>query len=249
MAESRIGFLIIGDEILSGRTGEKNLPALAKLLDEKGLEVHETRIVRDSPEIIAAALREMRAAHDYIFTSGGIGPTHDDVTVDGVALAFDVAAAEQPQAAAVLAEFYARRELEFTAARRRMARAPEGAEILKSGFSGAPGFIIGNVFICAGVPEIFRLMAAAAVAKLPAAPRRHSLTLRADGAESEMAAALAEIQRRYAALKIGSYPREEDGAYFCHFVFSGISAAAVSAAAAEMADFLAKKNIPCRKIA
>lgn len=246
--ETRIGFLIVGDEILSGRTGEKNLPALARLLDAKGLEVRETRVVRDSPEIIAAAVREMAAAHDYIFTSGGIGPTHDDMTADGVALAFGVAAAENPEAAAVLAEFYRRRGLKFTAARRRMARAPEGAGILKSEFAGAPGFVFRNVFICAGVPEIFRLMAAAAAEKLPSAPRRHVLTLRADGAESEMAEALAAVQKRHAGLKIGSYPREENGAYFCHFVFAGADGAAVQKAAAEMSDFLARHNIPRRKI-
>ncbi|MGI9307521.1 MAG: competence/damage-inducible protein A [Gammaproteobacteria bacterium] len=244
----RIGFLIIGDEILSGRTGEKNLPVLAELLDAKGLQIREARVAGDSPPVIAAALNEMRAAHEYIFTSGGIGPTHDDVTAEGIALAFGVAVEENAEAAAILADFYARRDLEFTAPRRRMARAPAGAAILKSDFPGAPGFIVGNVFVCAGVPAIFRLMAAAAVAGLPDFPRRSALTLRADGAESEMADALAAIQRRHAALKIGSYPREENGAYYCHFVFSGADAREIAAAAGEMSDFLAEQGIPCREI-
>ncbi|MGI9297340.1 MAG: competence/damage-inducible protein A [Gammaproteobacteria bacterium] len=242
MTRPRIGFLIIGDEILSGRTAEKNLPALSEILAEKGLAVDEARIVRDAPPQIAAPLRQMRAECGVVFTSGGIGPTHDDMTADGVALAFGVAAEENKEAAALLADFYARRGLEFTPARRRMARAPKGAAILKSEFPGAPGFVMENVFVCAGVPEIFRLMAAAACARLPEYPRRHSVVLRADCPESELAAALADIQRRNPRLQIGSYPRADQGAYYSRLVFGGEDKNAAAAAMREMADFLSRNG-------
>ena len=248
MTRLRIGFLIIGDEILSGRTAEKNLPALAAILAAKGLAIDEARIVQDAPPQIAAALREMRTACDYVFTSGGIGPTHDDMTADGVALAFDVGTEENSEAAALLADFYARRDLEFTPSRRRMARAPAGASALKSEFPGAPGFVMQNVFICAGVPSIFRLMAAAACAGLPDFPRRHSLVLRAECPESELAAALAEIQKQHPQLQIGSYPREEDGEYFCHLVFGGEDKNRAAKAMRETADFLARNGRSSREI-
>ena len=247
-AKPRIGFLIIGDEILSGRTAEKNLPALAEVLAAKGLSVDEARIVADAPQTIAAALREMRAACDFVFTSGGIGPTHDDMTADGVALAFGLAAEENAAAAAHLAEFYAARGLDFTPARRRMARAPQGAEILRSKFAGAPGFVINQVFVCAGVPDIFRLMIAAAADFLPDCPRRHFAVLRAECPESELAFALADVQQRYPDLRIGSYPREENGAFFAQLVFNGESKTSAFAAMREMADFLQKNGYKSKEI-
>lgn len=248
MTRPRIGFLIIGDEILSGRTTEKNLAALAALLANKGLAVNEAHIIGDAPPQIAAALQRMRTACDYVFTSGGIGPTHDDMTADGVALAFGVDAEENAEAAAVLEDFYTRRGLELTPARRRMARAPKGAKILKSEFPGAPGFVIENVFVCAGVPDIFHLMAAAACARLPDCPRRHSVVLRADCPESELATALADIQQRYAQLQIGSYPREDSGVYYAHLVFGGEDKNAATAAMREMADFLSSNGYACAEI-
>ena len=245
---SDIGFLIIGNEILSGRTREKNLSSLSELLARKGLAVAEARIVRDSPPLIAAALRQMRETHAYIFSSGGIGPTHDDVTVEGVALAFDVPVEENAAAAAVLSDFYTRRGEQLTAARRRMARAPAGAAILKSDFAGAPGFVMDNVFICAGVPAIFNLMAAAALRFLPDLPCRCSAVLRVEAAESTFAEKLAELQQRRAELEIGSYPREEKGQYYCHLVFGGTAQSAVAEAAAEMMDFFCRAGVPCRQI-
>ena len=243
-----IGFLIIGNEILSGRTGEKNLPVLARLLAEKGLSVDEVRVVRDSPERIAESLRQMQAKYDYIFTSGGIGPTHDDVTVDGVALALEVEVEENKEAAAVLAEFYEQRGLPLTKSRLRMARAPMGAGILRSTFPGAPGFMMDNIFICAGVPAIFERMATAAMAFLPDLPLRHSQTLRADGAESEFAERLAEVQQQWKDLDIGSYPREDENGYYCHLVFSGADADAVTQAANEMCDYFVAVRVPCRRV-
>ena len=239
----RIGFLIIGDEILSGRTTEKNLATLASMLAQKGLAVNETRTVSDSPAHIADSLQQMRATHDYVFTSGGIGPTHDDVTADGVALAFGVVAEENADAAEILAQFYQQRGLEFTPARRRMARAPQGAKILRSKFPGAPGFVMDNVFVCAGVPDIFQLMAQAAMAGLPDCPLTHSVSLRANGPESELAFALENIQKKNPDLQIGSYPREEDGRFYCNLVFSGENKNAALSAAEEMQEFLTQAGI------
>lgn len=243
-----VGMLIIGNEILSGRTAEKNLGSLAGLLAQKGMRVSEARVVRDLPEAIADALNDLRAAHEYVFTSGGIGPTHDDITADAVAQAFGVQAVEIPEAAAALENLYKRRGIPFTAARRRMARAPEGARILKSDYEGAPGFVIENVFICAGVPGVFNLMAQAAIEELPSFQRRVSLTMRADGPESEMAEPLAEVQQRFPQLEIGSYPGADDEGYFCHMVFGGDDQDAVRAAAAEFEKFLDKQGIPHRTI-
>ena len=247
MKNLNIGLLIVGNEILSGRTLEINLPALARLLAQKGLRIDEAAVVRDRPEDIARALRRMAEACDYVFTSGGIGPTHDDVTAAGVALAFDAEVEENREAADILAEFYRRRGLELTAARRLMARAPVGAEALRSDFDGAPGFVMRNVFICAGVPKIFEQMAAAALARLPDFPRRHSATLRADAPESEMALALADVQKRWPQIDIGSYPRDDNG-YYCHLVFGGADKDAVLAAMQATSDFLQKQNIPHRQV-
>ena len=243
-----IGFLIIGNEILSGRTGEKNLPVLARLLAEKGLLVDEVRVVRDVPEYIAESLRQMKTRYDYVFTSGGIGPTHDDVTVDGVALALEVEVEENREAAEVLAAFYQQRGLPITKSRLRMARAPVGAGILRSTFPGAPGFVADNVFICAGVPAIFERMATAAMTFLPDLPRRHSQTLRADGAESEFAERLSEVQQQWTDLDIGSYPREDENGFYCHLVFSGADVDAVTKAADEMCDYFAAARVPCRRV-
>lgn len=244
----RIGFLIIGNEILSGRTAEKNLPALAALLAKKGLRVNEARVVRDAPPLIAAALRELRTGHDYVFASGGIGPTHDDVTVEGVALAFAVAVVENQEALAILQSFYKSRGQPLTATRRRMARMPAGAAILKSDFPGAPGYVMDNVAVCAGVPKIFCLMAATVVASFPDFPLLQTTVLRVQGPESELAVALAKVQERYPLLEIGSYPREEDGTLICHLVFGGVDEGAVAAAVAEMVDFLGRQGILIRNI-
>ncbi|MGU9951114.1 MAG: competence/damage-inducible protein A [Gammaproteobacteria bacterium WSBS_2016_MAG_OTU1] len=243
-----IGLLIIGDEILSGRTVEKNLPMLAIMLADKGLRIDEARVVRDVPATIANAVCQMREQYDYVFTSGGIGPTHDDVTAVGVAQGFSVEVEENAAAVEVLAAFYDTRGLEFTAARRLMARAPVGAGILRSEFPGAPGFVMKNVFICAGVPEIFRLMATAALSTIPNFPKRIYVTLRADGAESELAFALADVQQKWEQLEIGSYPRRENGHYYCHLVFSGMDENAIDEATTAMADFLQQKNIPCQRV-
>jgi molybdopterin-biosynthesis enzyme MoeA-like protein len=238
MKMQTVGFLIIGNEILSGRTTEKNLSVLAALLAPKGLRVDEVRVVRDVPTVIAKALQEMQITHNYVLTSGGIGPTHDDVTTYGVALAFNTEVIENLEALALLEAFYDGRGLEFTTMRRRMAQAPRGATPLKSEFPGAPGYRIENVFVCAGVPAIFKQMATAAALQLPDLPPRRSLSLRVMGPESEFAEQLEAVQAQWPSLEIGSYPRDDNGVLYCHLVFGGVDEKAIRSAAAKMTEYL-----------
>ena len=226
---------------------KKNLPTLARILAEKGLRIAESRIVGDSPANIAAALNDMRRQCGAVFTSGGIGPTHDDVTIDGVAAAFAVPVIYHPHADKLLADFYVRHHLPYTAARRRMARAPQGADILQSRFDGAPGFAINHVFICAGVPTIFAMMAEAAAAHLPTLPPCHAMTLRVDGAESELAEALEKTQAQWTQVEMGSYPQHDDNGPYCHLVFASTDAAAAAAALNHMRDYLESHNMSARR--
>ena len=168
MADHRVwtaALLVIGDEILSGRTQDKNVAQVAIWLNEQGIRLAEVRIVPDVIERIAGAVNELRAANDYLFTTGGIGPTHDDITVDAIAAAFGVPVVIHPTAREILERFYEKRG-GVNEARLRMARVPEGAELLENPLSGAPGIRIGNVFIMAGVPSITATMLEALTGKL-----------------------------------------------------------------------------------
>lgn len=230
--------LLIGNEILSGRTREKNLPILADLLAERGWRLGEARVVADDAAAIVAALNTLRQGYAAVFTSGGIGPTHDDITTDAVAAAFELPVYEHPDAITILADFYARRDQPFTAARRRMTRTPRGAEVIISEFPAAPAYRIENVIVCAGVPDIFRQMAAAAVAALPFGVTRTSAALRIWTGESVFSDALAEVAAKYPSVEIGSYPKEENGVYFCQVVFTASDAAARTAARALFCAYL-----------
>ena len=150
--------LAIGDELLSGRTRDKNIGHLANALTQQGIELKEVRIVSDDEAAIVEALNALRAKYTYVFTSGGIGPTHDDITADAIAKAFGVAIDHDPRAMAILEQHYDEIGLEFTTARKRMARIPEGADLIQNNVSKAPGFQIGNVFVMAGVPSVFQAM-------------------------------------------------------------------------------------------
>lgn len=221
MSELSAAFLVIGNEILSGRTAEKNLPTLTALLNAHGLRLREARVVADVTADIVAAVNALRATHDYVFTSGGIGPTHDDITTDAIAAAFALPVHEDPPAAAKLAAFYRERDIPFTASRRRMARMPKTATMINSDFPGAPAYRIGNVFVCAGVPAIFKMMAEAAVQSLPRGQPRLSSALLLRCGESVFADALAQTAANHPAVEIGSYPRDDNGVFSCHVVFSG----------------------------
>ena len=240
---ARVGFLIVGNEILSGRTREGNLAVLAEMLNARGARLAEARVVRDDSAAIVSALNQMRRAHDFVFTSGGIGPTHDDITTEAVAAALGVAAEEHPKALEKMRREYARRNLELTPARRRMALAPLGAAPLGAEVPGAPGYRAENVFVCAGVPWIFEKMAAAAVAQIPAGKPRQSRSIRVEAPEGFFAAALGEAQTRHPAVEIGSYPRDDGGILYCNIVFAGDDAERIGRAAEDFSAWLRENKI------
>ena len=243
MKAKTVAFLIIGNEILSGRTAEKNLPVLTALLADRGLRLREARVVADVEADIVAAVNALRGVYDYVFTSGGIGPTHDDITTDSIAAAFSLPVHEDPQAVQKLAAYYEVRQLPFTLSRHRMARMPQTAVMIDSEFPGAPAYQIGNVFVCAGVPAIFKVMAAAAINLLPRGETRESVSLRVMCGESVFANALAQTAQQYPMLEIGSYPRDDDGVFNCHVVFSGVSGEKLRQACAEFVRYLTAEKI------
>lgn len=196
--------LVIGDEILSGRTQDTNTNTIARFLTAMGIDLIEARVVGDRPEQIIQALNALRAGHDYVFTTGGIGPTHDDITADCVAEAFGVDLPEHPEALAILERRYG---VEFNAARRRMARIPSGASLIANPVTDAPGFQIGNVFVMAGVPAIMQAMLQDVAPRLKGGAVVHSGTLKVSGVgEGDVAEILAEASRRNRELSFGSYP-------------------------------------------
>ncbi len=199
--------LLIGDELLSGRTRDVNLQQIAGYLAPMGIPVKECRTVSDVEDDIVEALNALRAKYTYVFTTGGIGPTHDDITADAVAAAFGVKAYEHPEALAILEERYAAIGHEFTAPRRRMARVPEGASLVRNPVSGAPGFQTGNVFTLAGVPAIARAMLDDIGPRLESGAIVHSVTIRgAGGQEGDLAVPLGELAEEIPDVSFGSYP-------------------------------------------
>lgn len=213
MATSRkkAAILAIGDEILSGRTRDANIHFLAGWLTERGVTLAEARIVGDEEADIVDALNELRARYDYVFTSGGIGPTHDDITVDAIAKAFGIAVIEHPTAAAKIRAYYKARELEATPARMRMARTPQGAKLIENPVSGAPGVRIDNVFVMAGVPSIFQAMLGAVESQIERGSLIHAKAATAINLpESMIAAQLGDIQSALKGVSIGSYPIDGD---------------------------------------
>lgn len=221
MASSRVwtaALLVIGDEILSGRTEDRNVAQVARWLNRQGIRLREARVVPDEEKAIVAALNALRPAHDYVFTTGGIGPTHDDITVDSVASAFGVPVIVHPDARRILEEYYKDRPLGLTEARLRMARVPSGAELIPNPTSGAPGVRIGNVFILAGVPAIAGAMLEALDGRLEGGLPMVSVTVRAHAAESDVAELLRRVQYEHPGASIGSYPFYGGGKYGADFV-------------------------------
>lgn len=198
---------LIGDELLSGRTRDTNVQAIAQFLAPYGVPVREVRIVPDEQDTIVAAVNALRAAYTYVFTTGGIGPTHDDITADAIAAAFGVGIDEHPEALAILSERYAAVDTEFTPARRRMARIPEGASLIANPVSGAPGFQTGNVFTLAGVPKIVVGMLGDIGHRLKTGAVVKSVTVRGAGLrEGDIAEPLGQLSADYEGLSLGSYP-------------------------------------------
>jgi molybdenum cofactor synthesis domain-containing protein len=220
MAEERIwtaALLVIGDEILSGRTQDKNVAQVADWLNRQGIRLEEVRVVPDNEARIAGAVNELRNTYDYLLTTGGIGPTHDDITVDSIAAAFGVPVIVHPEARRILEDYYATRG-GVTDARLRMARVPEGAELIPNPLSGAPGVKMHNVYILAGVPSIAANMLEALDGKLQGGRPVVSVTVGAYAAESEIADLLRETEAAHSGVAIGSYPFSKDGRYGANFV-------------------------------
>jgi molybdenum cofactor synthesis domain-containing protein len=204
------GLLVIGDEILSGRTKDKNIGYIAEYLTNIGIDLREVRVVADVEEEIVGALNAMRHRYTYMFTTGGIGPTHDDITADSVAKAFGVGIGYHPDAVALLKEMLAKRGTELNEARLRMARIPDGADLITNSVSAAPGFRIGNVHVMAGVPAIMQAMLDGIAPTLKVGAKVLSETIRADAREGDIGTPLAEIAKAHPEVMIGSYPFWDD---------------------------------------
>jgi molybdenum cofactor synthesis domain-containing protein len=221
--------LVIGDEILSGRTQDSNSHYVARQLAALGIDLKEIRVVGDIEGEIVAALNALRTRYDFVFTTGGIGPTHDDITADAVAKAFGVGIGYHPEAFALLEARYEKGQ--FNEMRQRMARIPDGATLIKNNASVAPGFAIGNVFVMAGVPMVMRAMMEEIVTRLPRGVTVKSVTVSADLPEGAIAQGLADIQKAYPQTVIGSYPWYRDGRFGAQLVARSRDAEAVEAAA------------------
>lgn len=205
--------LIIGNEILSGRTQDVNLNYLAKGLNEAGVRLREARVIPDVPDVIVATVNEARAKFDYVFTTGGIGPTHDDITNECVAKAFGVPLILHEEAKRILEDRYRARGMELNEARLRMAHVPQGATLVLNPVSGAPGFRMENVYVMAGVPQIMQAMFEGVKDELRGGRPVLSRAISCGLAEGQLAKGLGEIQSRYPDIDIGSYPWYRRGAY------------------------------------
>ena len=236
MPNPTAAMLVIGDEILSGRTRDANMYHLAGELAQRGIDLCEVRIVSDVQARIVAALNDLRAGYDHVFTSGGIGPTHDDITADAVAAAFGVGVDIREDARAILAAHYQRTGLELNAARLRMARIPDGATLIDNPVSSAPGFSLGNVHVMAGVPAVFQAMVASVLPGLVAGAALYSQSLTIPRGEGEIASDLSTLAGEFPDLSIGCYPFQRDGAFGATVVVRGADKGQVDAALVKLAD-------------
>ena len=222
MANPTAAMLVIGDEILSGRTRDANMHYLAGKLTEVGVDLREVRVVSDDRRAIVDAVRVLSAEYDTVFTSGGIGPTHDDITADCIAEAFDTSIDVREDARALLAAHYEKQGIELNAARLRMARIPEGATLIDNPVSVAPGFTLRNVHVMAGVPSVFQAMVASVLSTLKGGAPLISVTLRIQRGEGDIAGPLADLADAFPDLSFGSYPFSKDGVYGANVVIRGI---------------------------
>ena len=229
--------VVIGDEILSGRTQDRNIAQLATWLNVQGIRLAEVRVVADREAAIVEAVNSLRARNDYLFTTGGIGPTHDDITVDAIAVALGVGVEHHPEALATLEAYYATRG-GLTETRARMARVPAGAGLIENRVSGAPGIHIGNIFIMAGVPHITAGMLDMLTGTLEGGRPVVSRTIGCWVAESEVADLLREAEKTHAGVSIGSYPFFREGRTGANFVVRSPDAALVDTCITDLAAAL-----------
>jgi len=232
------GLLVIGDEILSGRTKDRNIGHIAEYLTGLGIDLSEVRVVPDIEAEIVAALNALRRRYTYVFTTGGIGPTHDDITADAVAKAFGVPIDHDPRAVALMRERFPNADL--NEARMRMARLPEGADLVANPVSKAPGFWIGNVIVMAGVPQIMHAMLDEVAPRLKTGRRMLAESIRADMREGDIGTPLAEIARTHKDVMIGSYPFSDEGRPNTNLVLRARDAEALAAAKTAVETMLAR---------
>lgn len=230
MPNPTAAMLVVGDEILSGRTRDSNMHHLAGALTARGIDLKEARVVSDDRAAIVAAVRALSEAFDHVFTSGGIGPTHDDITAESIAEAFGVSIGVREDARSLLQAHYARTGMEMNEARLRMARIPDGAALIDNPVSVAPGFTIGNVHVMAGVPAIFEAMVASVLPGLTGGAPLLSESIRIDRAEGEIAGPLSTLASQYDDLSIGCYPFQKDGRFGANVVLRGTDASRLAEA-------------------
>lgn len=238
MPNPTAAMLVIGDEILSGRTKDSNTNHLACKLTEAGIDLREARVVADEPDEIIAAVRALSEKYDHVFTSGGIGPTHDDITADAIGAAFGAHVDVREDARALLAAHYERSGLEFNEARLRMARIPEGAVLIDNPVSTAPGFTLENVHVMAGVPKVFHAMVETVLATLTGGKPLLSETLRVNRGEGDIAGPLGVLAETYPELSFGSYPFMRDGVHGSNVVMRGTDAKELAAVKEKLAEVL-----------
>lgn len=234
MPEITAAVLVIGDEILSGRTKDKNIGTIADQMTAIGIRLKEVRVVADDETAIVSAVNALRAVYSYVFTTGGIGPTHDDITADSIATAFGVAIDVDPRAKALMQAACDARGVELTPARLRMARLPRGSELIENSISIAPGFMIGNVIVMAGIPDIMRVMLEAVTPRLKTGARMITETIALDRAESTIADRFAAHQKAYPDVAMGSYPCMRNGRPATDLVLRATDPARLNAAVQEL---------------
>lgn len=234
MLNPTAAMIVIGDEILSGRTRDTNTQFLAVKLTEAGIDLREVRVVADVPDDIVAAVNALRSRYTYVFTSGGIGPTHDDITSDCIARAFNVGISVRADARAILATNYANPATDLNEARLRMARIPKGATLIDNPISRAPGYRLGNVHVMAGVPYIFEAMLAGVIPTLTGGKPLRSVSIRLDRREGDIAERLGAVAAAHPGVTTGSYPFVRDGAFGTNIVLRSQDATLLEAAAAQV---------------
>ncbi|MFN3867965.1 MAG: competence/damage-inducible protein A [Hyphomicrobiaceae bacterium] len=237
--------LVIGDEILSGRTKDRNIGTITEHLTGIGIDCCEVRVVADRQEAIVEALDALRARYDYVLTTGGIGPTHDDITADAVAAAFGVPLVVHPEALGLIAAHAERRGLPMTATRARMARIPEGARLVRNAVSAAPGFVIGNVVVMAGVPAIMETMLADVTPQLRKGRPMLSRAIDIGRPEGDVAEILAAHQKRHPDVAMGSYPNFRDGKPQVQLVLRARDAAHLDAVTEALRDEITRQGLMC----
>jgi molybdenum cofactor synthesis domain-containing protein len=236
--------LVIGDELLSGRTKDKNIGYIADHCTAIGIQLKQVRIVPDDEADIIAAINQLRSRYTYVFTTGGIGPTHDDITADCVAKAFGVGIDHHPKVKELLIQNFNRRGVEVTAARLRMARIPDNAELVENAISVAPGFMLGNVVVMAGIPSIMQVMLDAVTPRLRTGRKMLSVTIELLRPEGEIAELFAETQAEFPDVPMGSYPFNREARVFgTQLVLRSTDAARLAAAEARLRQRLIEKGI------